>query len=367
MGKKSLYYLVGRNRKSNDFQIVPIDNKYGNSLEEIDLYTTNFSNAFELMKALQSRDMLQEGDVDLFIVSQKEKEGEKTLTFLDLLYKDSYKIRDIALSSSNNKMDESSKSINDILNHFCWKMKFEPMFYNMVIYGNTKLYPKFINYFANHRYEDLYRIKYHEGGWVQKSYPLIRNIVDSFHQYDYSFGNSEHFALDYIYRELLENSLLEVTSDKYDEKQKNIFELPEPSLNKDEKRKYVMDRFQELPKEVFYQKGNNIVFNEELFGSYEDNDLEKLSSLLGNTLPLHIQLLSFHTHYYKKGLKEAKDVAEQSRQIQDDLYNIYTILEESPDILDSAYQWSLLYEKYCNRIVGDKVGYQYIKKDPQRI
>ena len=104
-----------------------------------------------------------------------------------------------------------------------------------------------------------------------------------------------------------------------------------------------------------------------MFGSYEDDDLEKLSSLLGNTLPLHIQLLSFHTYYYQKGLKEAREVSEQAKQRQDDLYNIYTILQESPDILESAYQWSLLYDKYCNRIVGEKGEYQYIKRPAKRI
>lgn len=363
MGKKSLYYLISRDRKSNDFQVIPIGNKLGNSLEEIDLYTINFSNASELMKALRSRDILEERDIDLFIVSQKEKNGEKKLKFLDLLFKDSYQIREVALASSKNRIEESSKKINDIFNHFCWKMKFQPMFYNMVVYGDTKLYQKFIKYFANHKYEDFYYAKYRDGGWIQKSYPLIRNIVDSFHQYDYSFGQNEHFALDYVYRELLENSLIEITSTDYNHNQKTIFDLSDQILTSDEKRRYAMNVFQSLPKEVFYQKGNNVVFNDELFGSYEDNDLERLSSLLGNNLPLYIQLLSFHTYYYKKGLKEARDVSEQDRQINDNLFHIYTILEESPDILESAYQWSLLYEKYRNRIVGDKGGYQYIKKN----
>ena len=238
MGKKSLYYLVGRDRKSNDFQIIPIDNKWGNSLEEIDLYTTNFSNASELMKALHARELLEKKDVDLFIVSQKEKNGAKTLSFLDLLFKDSYQIREIAKASSKKQIDQCSKSINDILNHFCWKMKFEPRFYSMVMYGDTPIYSKFVNYFVNHKYDDLYSIKYHDGGWVQRSYPLIRNIVDSFHQYDYSFGKSQHYALDNVYRELLENSLIEVTSEDYDEKQKSIFDITEDSLTKNYQKKY---------------------------------------------------------------------------------------------------------------------------------
>ena len=106
MSKKSMYYLVARNRKTNDFQIIPIAGKYGNSLEEIDLYTTNYSGIQELIQALYSHQVIDEEDMNFFIVSQGNMNGEKKVSYLDLLFGDSAEIRDIASASSKGEMDE---------------------------------------------------------------------------------------------------------------------------------------------------------------------------------------------------------------------------------------------------------------------
>ena len=63
MSKKSLYYLVGRDRRNNDFTIIPIAGKWGNRLEEIDLYTTNYSNVLELIQALHVQNVIDEKDI----------------------------------------------------------------------------------------------------------------------------------------------------------------------------------------------------------------------------------------------------------------------------------------------------------------
>lgn len=361
MSKRNLYYLVARNRKMNDFQIIPVNGKVGNSLEEIDLYTTSYGSALELIHSLQEQGILQGKDIDFFIVSQKHKKGEKQLLFLDLLYKDSAKIREVAEASSQGKLDGSLKCVNDILNHFCWKMKYQPVFYNMVTYGDTQLYPKFVRYFVNQRYGDFYGVKYRDGAWVTKSYPLLRNIMDSFHQYDYAFGRSNHFSLDYVYRDLLEESLLEATTDGYNQKQGNIFEIEEASLTNEEKMNQTIEIFKELPTGVFCQEEDHVVFNQELFGNYDEGDLELLSSLLGSRLSFYVQLLTFHNYYYQKGLTEVRDVSEQEQAIEEDLNHISSLLE-SPDVLEKAFRWSLLYQKYKSRIVGDYSGYQYRKK-----
>ena len=361
MGKRNLYYLVARNRKLNDFQIIRINDKVGNSLEEIDLYTTNYGSALELVHSLQEQGILIGKDIDFFIVSQRHKKEEKHLSFLDLLYNDSAKIREVAEASSKGKIDDSQRCVNDILNHFCWKMKYQPVFYNMVTYDDTCLYPKFVRYFVNQRYGDFYSVKYRDGAWVMKSYPLLRNIMDSFHQFDYSFGRNNHFSLDYVYRDLLEESLIEATSEDYDQNQGNIFDIDDSSFTDEEKMNHTIEVFQELPKGVFYQEGDHIVFNQELFGSYEEDDLELLSSLLGGQLSFYVQMLTFHNYYYQKGLKEARNVSEHEQAISEDLYHISSLLQESPDILEKAFQWSLLYQKYKSRIVGDYGGYQYRK------
>lgn len=357
MSRKNKYYLVGRYRKNNDFVVIPISGKWGNDLEEIDLYTTNYSNVLELVKALHVQGLIEDADIDFFIVSPK----EKSLSFSDVLYKNSSKIRSIAKASLDGNIEEEDHNINDILNHFCWKMKYQPLFYNMVMYGDTHLYPKFIRYFTNKKYQDVYHVKYQDGGWVKKSYPLLRNIVDSFHQFDYSFGNNDTFALDYIYRNMLEESLMNVTDRNYDEKQSSIFDLTD-SISDEEKEEYVLHTFKSLPRGVFYQQQNQVVYNEELFGNYDIDDLEKLSFLLGGRLSFLVQILSLHQYYYNEGLKEMRDVSEQEKLIEEDINHIKAMLEESPDLLNQAYQWSVIYDKYKSRIVGEENGYQFVKR-----
>ena len=361
MGKKILYYFVGRNRKNNDFKVIPIENKWGNRLEEIDLYTTNYSNCLELMKALSEEGNIDSVDMDFFIVSQREKDGNKDLVFYDVLYQNSSKIRSVAEASLKGNIEDDEKNIHQILNHFCWRMKFQPLFYNMVVYGETNLYSKFVQYFSLNRYQDYYSVKYQDGGWVQKSYPLLRNIVDCFHQLDYSFGIHNSYDLDHIYRNMLEESLLEVTNKDYDEKQSNIFELSVEE-SKEEKMEYILDTFQSLPRGVFYQRENEIVFNEDLFGNYDSDDLEQLKSILGERLSFLVQILSLHTYYYQKSIQKMKNSDKYEKLIEEDYQQIKNLLEEDSDLFKKAYQWSLLYQKYKSRIVGEESGYQYRRK-----
>lgn len=361
MSKKSLYYLIARNRKTNDFQVIPINGKVGNLLEEIDLYTTNYSGIRELIDALYSHKVIDEKDMNLFIISQSDKQGEKKLSYLDLLFQDSAEIREVASSSLKGDISQSEGKIHDIINHFCYRMTFIPQFYNMVVYGETNLYPKFVRYFVNHRYEDFYRIKYEDGAWATKSYKLLRNIVDSFHQNDYSFGMRDSFPLDYVYRDMLEDSLLEITDQNHDEKQESIFDIS-PTVSEEEKKKIVYDIFQSLPKGVFIQEGNSVAFNHELFGKYDEGDLEKLCFLLGGELSLSIQMYNLHRYYYEEGMAKMKDTSRHKMMMEKEENRLHSLLDNSPDLLNQSYHWCLIYQKYCNRIVGEKGGYQYRKK-----
>lgn len=365
MSKRILYYLVGRDRKTNDFQVIPIAGKRGNLLEEIDLYTTNYESVWELMKVLKSQNIIKSMDMDFFIVSQKEEKGEKTLSFQDLLFKDSYQIRDIAVASKNHDIESANRKIQDILNHFCHRMKYNPVFYNMVVYGDTHLYPEFVKHFANRRYDDFYKIKYVEGGWPQRSYVLLRNILDSFHQNDYSFGKNDHFELDYVYRELLEDYLLEITEEEYDEKQSSIFDLA-PTVSDEDKVIEIMETFRRIPTGVFLQKGNEVVFNTKLFGEYDEDDQEKLSSLLGGRLSLLVQMNAYHNHYLEEAESAMRDTSKYEQKIELDEKNIYNAIQDSPDILNQAYQWILIYQKYCNRVVGDEFEHGYQRRKEKR-
>ena len=58
MGKPNLYYLVARDRLSDQFKIVPIHSKRGLSLEEIDLYTTSFQDEEDLAMTLREEGII---------------------------------------------------------------------------------------------------------------------------------------------------------------------------------------------------------------------------------------------------------------------------------------------------------------------
>ena len=85
MGKNNTYYFIARNKKTNDFNIVDI----GNSLEDIDLYTINFTGNPQLIKDLKSKGKIVDEDVDIYIVLPKKENNEKNLYYMDILYSDS--------------------------------------------------------------------------------------------------------------------------------------------------------------------------------------------------------------------------------------------------------------------------------------
>ncbi|MBQ6135581.1 MAG: hypothetical protein IJI60_04630 [Bacilli bacterium] len=173
MKKGNTCFLVARDRNTNNIERVFLDNET-TSLEEIDLYTTSFKQKTALSSALYQRQKVKSLNNDFFIVYQT---IDKQLQLWEVLYDKDKRIRPIARKSLvKNSFEQDA---NQLLNEFCQKMKENPTFYDMVMYKDTNLYPKFIRYFYEKRFEDCSFVKYKDGGWVRKSYPLLRNIVES--------------------------------------------------------------------------------------------------------------------------------------------------------------------------------------------
>ena len=101
---------------------------------------------------------------------------------------------------------------------------------------------------------------------------------------------------------------------------------------------------------------------EELFGKYDEGDLEKLCFLLGGELSLSIQMYNLHRYYYEEGMAKMKDTSRHKMMMEKEENRLHSLLDNSPDLLNQSYHWCLIYQKYCNRIVGEKGGYQYRKK-----
>ena len=107
MGKSNTYYLVARDRKTNNFDVVKFDGK----LETIDLYTTQFKDSKALGAKLFEAGEIGSFNVDLYIVIPK-----KDFVFTnEVLYEDSSDVIPLANDSLKDELIDSS-----IINFILW-------------------------------------------------------------------------------------------------------------------------------------------------------------------------------------------------------------------------------------------------------
>ena len=128
------FYIVAKTK--DDYDLIKIDD--GNSLEDIDLYTTKFFTKNNFIKHLNSNGLDLPDNVDLFIVSKNKKD----LVFRELMY-DNKELEDLANSSKTSKCD------------------------------NLRIFGKFVNIMANSsRFRTLYNNN------LFTSYKSFKNVVD---------------------------------------------------------------------------------------------------------------------------------------------------------------------------------------------
>ena len=229
---RNYYFLVARDRDTNEFKVIPTSDTYGSSLEKIDLFTIGFDSEQQLAKKLVCDKKMDHEDLDLFIAFQKKEKGNRHLYLKEVLYSSCRSIRDIAEASDNGDIESKRENITSILHEFCRRMKHNQSFYDTVMYGKTDLFKKFKDYFSDRRYVDSYDIKYRNGGWVLKSYPLIRGIIELFYSQN-GKAKDQSFPNDQSFRKLLEEDLLRVTDPNYDPNQLNFLSfLGEDPLEK---------------------------------------------------------------------------------------------------------------------------------------
>ncbi len=208
--KKNKYFLVVRDTSKDEFQIISVHDHWGSSLEEIDLFTTAYKDKEELLK---SNHCFIE-NADLFIVNQ----DNSHIYIQEVLFQDMKNVCTLVNASFNGTLEKEGDFIHRLLNAFCRKMKEDQSFYRKVIYGETALYPKFVRYFLDKRFVDIYSVKYKDGCWIQKSYPLLRNIMWSlFHMMNYHNQREERLKG--------ENKLLMMTADHYHPSQPSLFDF----------------------------------------------------------------------------------------------------------------------------------------------
>ena len=347
MSRTNLYYLVARNRANNDFQVIPVFGNRGCSLEEIDLYTTEFSSEEELAKALREASVVSYSDIDFFIANQKRVKGETYLKKQELLFSKSKKVQEIAQNSMNGKIEKSSNQIDRILDYFGEKMTTNSGFYSDVIAGRTNVYEKYARYFPFNRSRSLASMKYRDGGWARTSYPLVRNIVEATSREKRRYSRMS----DQLHRDLLDTRLIRVTDPEYDENQLSMFDQIDEDMVDDSVLE-VMSQFEKLPKDTFVLQDEETHFNPSTFSSYEEGDLEKFDTYLSPELKLCVRLFAAHRDYLEEfpiNLAEPHQVP-----IQQGLKTMVKLLREDPEVLSRACLWCRLYEKYGEKTLGDR-------------
>ena len=229
MSKTNRYFLIARDRITNDFQIVPVTDQYGSSLEEIDLYTTDSLDDKDFQERLSQRGMHFENPNDFYIVTQVRREGQNDLNQMEVLYADSRDVQEIANNSFRKKIHLSIGMIHQIYHHFFRMLQQRPDFYDFVLFGDTNLYQEFINSLTDSRYENLSQIQFGDKRWITESYILIRNVLETESRFRDQYRDLRR---DESFRDALKPELMRITHKDYDPNQISFFDFD--SLEGDE-------------------------------------------------------------------------------------------------------------------------------------
>ena len=190
MGKRNLYYLLARDRDNNEIVNVSFKNKIDSKLENIDIYTSSFPSIKHLALELYIEGIINDSNVDLFIVNIKGNE----VFYQEVLCGNKETIQKLAYSSLKKNTDEDLS--RSTIGGFCKKMNNNREFNAYVKYNKTNLYRKFIDYFLNSEMVSLTDIMYRDGGWIMDNYHTLRNIYSTYDMFN-------NYSLDDSYKELL--------------------------------------------------------------------------------------------------------------------------------------------------------------------
>ena len=256
------YYLIARNKTSNEFTILGLKSKWylkngtdilscSNKLEVIDLVTTRFKSREEMANRLVESNYIPNNNYDFFIVSKYKNNGVEKLKFQEVIYnrKDSRinDLRVIAYNSLNGKI-KCEENIR-LMDKFITKAEYSKVYTRLVNDRLTAITYNFIEDYRRIKKDKVnpYVIKYKSSKCLE-NYGLSRSIVDSLNRFDDLKGEDTYknhimfFKEQNTERMKIYKDLLEVCDKNYVEGQLSLFDIPvqeEPNII--EKKKYVLD------------------------------------------------------------------------------------------------------------------------------
>ena len=206
------YYIVSRNPNTNEYKSIMVGDS--SVLENIDLYTLNFSNKTELIADINSYGYNLSEDDDLFIASLGRSHD---LKIKDILYNGKYvsNIRDVALASKN-KEDFDYRPIFNTTYKLCKNHSL----YNR-LFNSSKLYKPFkdiiyqtISMFGKIG-KDGNKVFNKDNYWLRSSYQLMRDVCVSFNLYESLEGKISLDGLNDVIKEeeIIDRSRRGLTND----------------------------------------------------------------------------------------------------------------------------------------------------------
>lgn len=346
---KTRYYLFARDCESNHLSVIsfPDENNYSNwihSLEDIDLYTSQFSTREEFILFLKNNGQISTYDVDFFIASR----NANNIQYLEPIFGKSSRLSEIAHQKKNGAMN--LESVSSILDDFSRRMMQDSSFYYFVVYGFSDIFQKYIDYYKQNRGSvSCFSNKYRDGKWAFQSYPLLRNIIESYIRYE-NMGNDFFAMSNQIINKKKErdtyHDMVNMMTDKeYINGQLSFFE---PNVKID-KLSYILEHLSSLTLDLFSSSSQvelNNYFKNQTF-------MEELRSLLDpNILTLLYQYvrdqhdLSYSLDY---------DFFSLSDSLKKDKKMLVDLLMSNSKLLDKTYSFFLLYNK-CRKDQGGEYG-----------
>lgn len=369
---KSNYFLVVKRRGREDFKILELDGVEGNkkSLATIDLYTTGFQTEAEFIMDLYDKKIIDYFDADIFIAKRNNNE----LSFFEVIYgKDNpyiEKLRCVARAKQQEKINLEVANIDSILDEFCRKMYFNDTFSDMVTYEMTDVYKKFSDYFKRNfaSLQAMCGVKYLDGSWARKSYPLIRNVVESFTRYaKMDRSRLRHEIDDYNFydynnkeRRKISGKLLRETDSNFFTGQISLFDYcATKETNGEEQITEVLEMIQKIPRKAIKEENGEISFNDKVFVYYE-NPLyrERLMSFLN---PVIGRIIYSYLCSGKDSLKDENSLGKIAIQLKNDskiLADMYSFCKLYCKCYEDDYEFCRLHG-----MLGDEGGKIFRKQE----
>lgn len=373
----SKYYLIAKSKKDNRFEIVKIrgneiycngsnDLERSFSLEKIDLFTSIFHNETQLINYLRKNGRISLDDCELFVASR----NGNTIKYLNCMYHFSDRVdllREIMLSSDNNRLSKDSLNVNKLLDDFIHNMYTRDNFYKLVVYGYTDIYKKFVNYLKgrNVTLKEYSFAKYRDGKWAMSSYNLYRSIMDAYNLYNQIYKSRDMFSeaskirdKNKSIRDSITSELIIYTDKDYVDGQISMFdtnyvsnERTEPqsveplkvevsttTVSRDDKLTEVLTFLNSFPRGMFI--GEKLDFNPNIFPGCDVSCLNNISIRLKRL----INSYTVSKYHYDRALEYQGNTRELALDLKADRKDILKLLEKDT-ILDKFYNFCILYDK----------------------